>query len=322
MLYLYISLAFFAGFAFVSGLNLLVADVIEDRRKYQAIRVREELRLRSAERARAEWKKSETQYRIAAQPSIRGTDQGGLLSRWQLVVLQSGIAGIGPEAILILAVCLAIFGAGLTMFLTGKPLFGIPVAVVLGVAPIRWVFHKRKLRQKRLLKQLPDAYQMISRGLRSGQTIGQAMRAISDEVSSPLAEEFAYCWEQQNLGLTPEASLKELAKRTGILEIKIFVVALTINASSGGNLSLLLEKLSVVIRERDKMQDKVMAMTAEGRMQAYMLVALPFGLAAMISVVNPTYILPLLDYKSVVAGMILWMGVGVLWMQRIINFDQ
>ena len=321
MLYLYISLAFFAGFAFVSGLNYLVADVIDDRRKHQAIRVREELRLRSAERARAEWKNRETQYRIAAQPAKQDSDLG-LLGKWQLVVLQSGIAGIGAEAILILAVCLAMIGAGLAVFFTGKPLFGIPVAVVLGLAPFRWVFHKRKVRQKRLLKQLPDAYQMISRGLRSGQTIGQAMRAISDEVSSPLAEEFAYCWEQQNLGLTPEASLKELAKRTGILEIKIFVVALTINASSGGNLSLLLEKLSVVIRERDKMQDKVMALTAEGRMQAYMLVALPFGLAAMISVVNPTYILPLLDYKSVVAGMILWMGVGVMWMQSIIHFDQ
>jgi tight adherence protein B len=321
MLYLYISLAFFAGFAFVSGLNYLVADVIDDRRKHQAVRVREELRLRSAERARAEWKNRELQYPMVAHAAKQDVDLG-LIAKWQLVVLQSGIAGIGAKAILILAVCLGIVGAGLTVFFTGKPLFGIPVAVVLGVAPIRWVFHRRKLRQKRLLKQLPDAYQMISRGLRSGQTIGQAMRAISDEVSSPLAEEFAYCWEQQNLGLTPEASLKELAKRTGILEIKIFVVALTINASSGGNLSLLLEKLSVVIRERDKMQDKVMALTAEGRMQAYMLVALPFGLAAMISVVNPTYILPLLDYKSVVAGMILWMGVGVMWMQSIIHFDQ
>ena len=321
MLYLYVSLAFFAGFAFVSGLNLLVADVIEDRRKHQAIRVREELRLRSAERARAEWKNRQTQYRIAAHPAKQDAALG-LLGKWHLVVLQSGIAGIGSEAILIVAVCLAMVGAGVTVFFTGKPLFGIPVALVLGVAPIRWVFFRRKVRQKRLLKQLPDAYQMISRGLRSGQTIGQAMRAISDEVSSPLAEEFAYCWEQQNLGLTPEASLKELAKRTGILEIKIFVVALTINASSGGNLSLLLEKLSVVIRERDKMQDKVMALTSEGRMQAYMLVAMPFGLAAMISVVNPSYLLPLLDYKSVVAGMILWMGVGVLWMQRIINFDQ
>lgn len=321
MLYLYISLGFFAGFAFVSGLNFLVADVIDDRRKHQAIRVREELRLRSAERARAEWKNRETHYRIAPQAAKQDADLG-LLGKWQMVVLQSGIAGIRAEAILILAVCLAMIGAGLTVFFTGKPLFGIPVALVLGVAPIRWVFHRRKVRQKRLLKQLPDAYQMISRGLRSGQTIGQAMRAISDEVSSPLAEEFAYCWEQQNLGLTPEASLKELAKRTGILEIKIFVVALTINASSGGNLSLLLEKLSVVIRERDKMQDKVMALTAEGRMQAYMLVALPFGLAAMISVVNPTYLLPLLDYKSVLAGMILWMGFGVMWMQSIIHFDQ
>ncbi|MFZ4468802.1 MAG: type II secretion system F family protein [Pirellula sp.] len=321
MLYLYVSLAFFAGFAFVSGLNLLVVDVIEDRRKHQAIRVREELRLRSAERARAEWKNRQTHYRIAPQAAKQDAALG-LLGKWQLVVLQSGIAGIGSEAILIVAVCLALVGAGVTVFFTGKPLFGIPAALVLGVAPIRWVFYRRKVRQKRLLKQLPDAYQMISRGLRSGQTIGQAMRAVSDEVSSPLAEEFAYCWEQQNLGLSPEASLKELAKRTGILEIKIFVVALTINASSGGNLSLLLEKLSVVIREREKMQDKVMALTSEGRMQAYMLVAMPFGLAAMISVVNPTYLLPLLDYKSVVAGMILWMGVGVLWMQRIINFDQ
>lgn len=321
MLYLYISLAFFAGFAFVSGLNLLVADVIDDRRKHQAIRVREELRLRSAERARAEWKDREKHYRVEAQPAKRDVELD-LLGKWQLVVLQSGIAGIGAKAILVAALCLAMIGAGMVVFLTGKFLFGVPVAVVLGLAPLRLVFYKRKVRQKRLLKQLPDAYQMISRGLRSGQTIGQAMRAISEEVSSPLAEEFAYCWEQQNLGLTPEASLKELAKRTGILEIKIFVVALTINASSGGNLSLLLEKLSVVIRERDKMQDKVMALTAEGRMQAYMLVALPFGLAAMISVVNPTYILPLLDYKSVVVGMILWMGVGVMWMQSIIHFDQ
>lgn len=321
MLYLYVSLAFFAGFAFVSGLNYLVADVIEDRRKHQAIRVREELRLRSAERARAEWKNRETQYRIAPQPAKQDSELG-LLGKWRLVVLQSGIVGMGAESIGILAVCIAMLGGGSIAFMTGKPLFGILGAVVLGLAPLRWVFRKRKVRQKKLLKQLPDAYQMIARGLRSGQTIGQAMRAIADEVSSPLAEEFAYCWEQQNLGLTPEASLKELAKRTGILEIKIFVVALTINSSSGGNLSTLLEKLSLVIRDRDKMQDKIMALTAEGRMQAYMLVALPFGLAAMISVVNPTYILPLLDYKSVVVGMVLWMGVGVMWMQSIINFDQ
>jgi tight adherence protein B len=70
------------------------------------------------------------------------------------------------------------------------------------------------------------------------------------------------------------------------------------------------------------MRDKVYALTAEGRMQAYMLIALPFGLAAMISVVNPTYILPLFEYKYVVLGMILWMGVGFAWMQSIINFDQ
>jgi tight adherence protein B len=322
MIYLYVSLAFFSGFALVSGLNFLVVDLIEDRRKHQAVRVREELRLRSAERARNEWKNRDKQL-IVPQPFIKDSETDrGLMCQWRLVVLQSGILGIGAEAIAISAVCLGMVGAGVIVFLTGNLLFGILGAIVLVAIPFQLVFRKRKVRQRKLLKQLPDAYQMISRGLRSGQTIGQAMRAISDEVSSPLAEEFAYCWEQQNLGLTPEASLKELAKRIGLLEIKIFVVALTINSSTGGNMSQLLEKLSVVIRERDKMQDKVVALTAEGRMQAYMLVAMPFGLAAMISVINPTYLLPLLDYKSFVAGMILWMGIGVFWIQRIIHFDR
>jgi tight adherence protein B len=148
------------------------------------------------------------------------------------------------------------------------------------------------------------------------------MRAIADEFTSPLAEEFAYCWEQQNLGLTPEASLKELAKRTGVLEVKIFVVALTINSTAGGNLSQLLNKLSHVIRDREKMREKVMALTAEGRMQAYMMIALPIGLAGVMTVISPSYLTPLLDYKLLIVGTLMWMGVGYFWMQRIINFDQ
>jgi len=188
--------------------------------------------------------------------------------------------------------------------------------------PFLFVLFKRKQRQKKLLSQLPDAYEMLSRILRSGQTVSQAMRAIADEFSSPLAEEFAYCWEQQNLGLTPEASLKELARRTGVLEVKIFVVALTINSTAGGNLSQLLNKLSQVIRDREKMREKVVALTAEGRLQAYMMIALPIGLAGVMSLISPTYLVPLFDYKALIAGTLLWMGVGYFWMQRIINFDQ
>lgn len=321
MIYVYVSLGFFAGFAFVSGLNFLMADVAQERKKRYASKAREELRLRAAERARQEWKKQELQYKVLAGVTRVQRSQS-LWEKWSLIFVQSGIIAIGPKGILVLSICLGITAGILTAFLSGFLIAGVPIAILVGVLPVWFVFYRRNARQRTIAKQLPDAYQMIARGLRSGQTVSQAMRAISEEVASPLAEEFAYCWEQQNLGLSPEASLKELAKRIGILEVNIFVVALTINSTSGGNLSQLLEKLSSVIREREKMRDKVLALTAEGRMQAYMLIALPFGLAALISVVNPTYLLPLLDYKNAVIGMVLWMGVGYFWMQRIINFDQ
>jgi tight adherence protein B len=321
MLYVYISLAFFAGFAFISGMNLLMADVQKERRRQLAIQAKEEIRLRSAERARAEWKARETQQKAISQ-MVKYQEASTLLSRWKLFVAQAGVVAISPEALLVLSVTIALFGGAVVTFLTSRLLLGVLVGAIAGCVPFAVVAGKRKARQKKLLAQLPDAYQMIARGLRSGQTVAQAMRSIADEVSSPLAEEFAYCWEQQNLGLTPEASLKELARRTGVLEVKIFVVALTINSSSGGNLSSLLDKLSGVIRDREKMREKIMALTAEGRMQAYMLIAMPFGLALLISAVNPTYLLPLYDYKGVVGGMILWMGVGYVWMQSIINLDQ
>ena len=70
------------------------------------------------------------------------------------------------------------------------------------------------------------------------------------------------------------------------------------------------------------MREKVVALTAEGRLQAYMMIALPIGLAGVLSLINPTYLVPLFDYKALIIGILMWMGVGYFWMQRIINFDQ
>ncbi|MFM8569960.1 MAG: type II secretion system F family protein [Pirellula sp.] len=321
MLVVYTTMAFFAGFAFIAAINFFMVEVIEDRRRHQTARMKEEMRLRNAERARLEFDSKEAQQKAASQIA-QYYENPSLWAKWKLMVAQSGIVGVKPEAFVAMALSIALLVGAAVGFL----LKSIPIGVICGIAagaiPFGFVLFKRKQRQKKLLTQLPDAYEMLSRVLRSGQTVSQAMRAIADEFTSPLAEEFAYCWEQQNLGLTPEASLKELAKRTGLLEVKIFVVALTINSTAGGNLSQLLNKLSHVIRDREKMREKVMALTAEGRMQAYMMIALPIGLAAVLTVMSPTYLLPLLDYKALIVGTLVWMGVGYFWMQRIINFDQ
>jgi len=321
MLILYTTMAFFAGFATIAAINFFMMEVIEDRRKHQAARVKEEMRLRNAERARLEFDSKEAQQKAVSQIA-QYYDNPSLWAKWKLIVAQSGIVGVRPEAFIGMAACIALLVGTASVFVLKGISVGVLCGLFAGSLPFGFVLFKRKQRQKKLLSQLPDAYEMLARVLRSGQTVSQAMRAIADEFTSPLAEEFAYCWEQQNLGLTPEASLKELAKRTGLLEVKIFVVALTINASSGGNLTQLLNKLSHVIRDREKMREKVMALTAEGRMQAYMMIALPIGLALVLTVMSPTYLLPLLDYKPLIIGTIAWMAVGYFWMQRIINFDQ
>ena len=129
----------------------------------------------------------------------------------------------------------------------------------------------------------------MGRVIRAGQTMSQALQAVADEFPPPIAGEFAYCYEQQNLGLPPEAALRDLARRTGLLEIKIFVLALLVQQQTGGNLAELLDKLSDVIRERYQIRGKIKALTAEGRMQAIVLLALPPALFLIMLVMNRDY---------------------------------
>jgi len=79
---------------------------------------------------------------------------------------------------------------------------------------------------------------------------------VADEFSPPIADEFGFCYDQQNLGLSPEASMRDLARRTGLLELKIFVLAVMVHRQTGGNLSELLEKLATVIRHRYRIRGR------------------------------------------------------------------
>jgi tight adherence protein B len=157
--------------------------------------------------------------------------------------------------------------------------------------------------------------------MRAGQTISQAMQSVADDFSSPVADEFGYCCDQQNLGLSPESSLHALARRTGIMEIKIFVLAVMVHRQSGGNLAELLDKLSTVIRERDRIRRDMQALTAEGRMQMLILLALPPMFLLALYMLNRPYVSILFDYPSLLWGTATTMLVGALAMQSIINFE-
>jgi len=198
----------------------------------------------------------------------------------------------------------------------------IPIAAGVGFALLPMALYvKRFSRQKKLSQQLPEAFQMISRSVSAGQTVPTALRIIADDFDEPISEEFALCYEQQNLGISRETSLRKLAQRTGIMELQLFVVALLVQERSGGDLVGLLDNLAAMIRKRLKLQNRIRALTGEGRMQALVLIILPIAALAAMLVLSPEYAQSLLDRPwllGVAAGA---QTLGALWIRRIVNFE-
>jgi tight adherence protein B len=161
----------------------------------------------------------------------------------------------------------------------------------------------------------------MGRVMRAGQTSSQAMHLVSEEFSDPIAGEFAFCNEQQDLGLPAEVALRELARRTGILEIKMFVVAAMVHREAGGSLAELLDNLAGVIRARFRVRGEVRALTAEGRFQAAVLLVLPIFLFAAMYLIRPDYMGVLLGYPWLIAAAFVSEFLGAIWIRRIINFE-
>ncbi len=187
--------------------------------------------------------------------------------------------------------------------------------------PVYFVKQKRNAMLETLLSQLPDAFDLMARVMRVGQTMSQAFRSVSEEFLPPISSEFAICSEQQNLGIPPETALRDLAQRNGLLELKILVVGILVQEQTGGNLADTLDKLSGVIRDRYKMRGVIKALTAEGRMQAMVLLGMPPGLFLMMLFMNRPYALQLLDHPALILATLASEAFGGLWIRSIVNFE-
>ena len=132
--------------------------------------------------------------------------------------------------------------------------------------------------------------------------MSQSLQAVTDEFDAPISAEFSLAFEQMNLGLPPEVAMRELARRTGLLELKVFVLAMLIQTQTGGNLAEMLDKLASIMRERAKIKGKLNALTAEGRLQAIILLALPPGLFLILLAINRPYAEVLLGQPLLLVG--------------------
>jgi tight adherence protein B len=312
-------LTFLAVVTAVAGVYSILTDLfLRDRSRIHE-RIDLEFARRKDERAR-----KLSLFKDPGQLALELPDQDdpshGLRGRFEVLVEQSGL-NLSPARLLAHAIAAALAVAGVAGVLSQSAL-GALVAAPLGAAlPVLYVKRARNTRVAKLLGQLPDAFELMSRVVRSGQTIALALRAVADEFPPPVASEFALCYEQQNLGLSIEAALRDLARRTGLLEIKIFVLALVVQQQTGGNLAELLDKLSTIIRERFQIHGQIRILTAEGRTQAAVLLILPVIMFGLIMFFNQEYAGMLLERPELLLGCVVSEGIGALWIRHIINFD-
>jgi tight adherence protein B len=233
---------------------------------------------------------------------------------------QSGLR-IRPGQLAVIGSSLGVSFAAIAWVVSNRWWIAILAAAAASLSPLFYVRLKRARRMRRLALQLPHAFDSIGRAVRAGQTIPGAFQLVAEELDSPLAEEFLYCYEQQNLGMSYDATIRGLAQRTGILELQILAVALLVQARTGGNLIELLSNLSKMVTQRIKMQQRIKTLTSEGRMQANVLMVLPATAFLALLVLSPSYAGTLLDYPWLLAGTVTAQLVGAVWIRRCVSLE-
>jgi tight adherence protein B len=312
-------LTFLAVFLAVCAVNAVIVDLRLDERRRLRQRMEEQFRIQQRERART----SPLVHDFSQIAADALADEGRQRTLWESLRQLVDQSGLDLSVARLLAIA-SVVGAclGLVGALVSRSLLMGGVLTLVGAAlPLLYVQFKRQQRLQQLRQQLPDAFDMMSRVLRAGQTISQAMQAVAEEFTRPIALEFLYCYEQMNLGLSPEAALRDLGRRTGLLEMKIFILAVLVHRQTGGNLAELLDKLSEVVRERFRIQGMIRSLTAQGRLQAGILLSLPPIMFLVLMLLNPRYEMLLLEFPILLVIAVAMMGMGWLWIRKIVNFD-
>jgi tight adherence protein B len=315
---LLILVSFLAGTLVVAGIYSLISDLYLGDRSRAGKRIDEEFLKRQRDRARqSPLFKSLGELAVAA--AAEDDAPRGIRPRLEAMIEQAGMTMSVGRLLLLSAA--AGLGCGALGLLLSGPLTAAGLALAGVAAPVLFVRYKQYTRKNRLLAQLPDTFDLMARVIRAGQTMSQAFQAVADEFDQPVAAEFSYCYEQQNLGLSPEVSLRDLARRCGLIEVKIFVLGVLVQQQAGGNLAELLERLAAMVRERFRMLGKIRALTAEGRFQAAVLLALPPFMFLLIMLLSRSYGQVLLDRPILLLAVGVSELLGALWIRKIVNFD-
>ena len=240
------------------------------------------------------------------------------------LLVQSGLRMTFGRFMAIMLIATVVIFLGLRLASSLPVLTVVVCALALGVAgPIFVVRIIRARRQSAFILQLPDALDMIVRSLRSGHPVSVAFSMVGRELPDPVGSEFGVTIDEITYGLDMPRALRNLADRVGVPDVSLLVTAVSLQSTSGGNLSEVLDSISKVLRDRFQLRRKVRSLSAEGRFSAYGLTILPVLIGGAIYFQNPRYYTDVWDvpmFQPALLGLVLWQIVGDMIMYKLINF--
>ena len=231
---------------------------------------------------------------------------------------------VDPARLYVLNLALTLLGALAAWLLSASLLMALVAAIVLALTPrgvLRWL---RKRRVEHIEQQLPDALQMLAGTARAGLSLPAAIRQVSAELTPPLQQELLLVQHEQRLGVSLDDALENLARRIPAQPVKLMVSAMRIANETGGGLAETLERTATTLRSQHAMELKILALTAQGKLQAWVVGLLPVFLLWVLNRMEPEAMAQLWTTQlgwGVLAAVIVMEFIGVLLIRRIVAID-
>jgi tight adherence protein B len=237
---------------------------------------------------------------------------------------QAGLDWSTQKFMVVSAILGAIFFVG-AMFVGGGILGAVGLAFAGGFGLPRWgLSFLKKRREKQFLAALPDAVDVIVRGIKAGLPLFESIKVVAADAPDPLRSEFNAIIETQAIGIPLGEACTRLYDRMPVPEANFFGIVISIQQKSGGNLSEALGNLSKVLRDRKKMAEKIQAMSMEAKASAGIIGSLPPIVMLLVYLSTPGYISLLWTHPTgqlLLVGCVVWMSIGIMVMKKMINFD-
>ncbi len=253
------------------------------------------------------------------------TDQIGkiLEKRGRGLPGQLELAGIRMKASdVVLLTFAAAMAAGAGTMLAAGPLVGLVVALIIPVAGQITLGFLVGRRKKAFAEQLDSTLQMMAASLRAGYSLLQAVQAMSSEADAPTRDEFSRVLNETRIGRPLNDSLIEVSNRMGSEDFNWVAQAIAINREVGGNLADVLDGVARTIRERNQLHRQVASLASEGKLSAVILMALPFGVVAFLTIANPGYLNRLFTTTigwMITGAAVVMLTIGGIWLRSTVK---